>query len=313
MSTVHRRSSRFGLRLTRTVCRNVLLAAFAAIGSVAHAGAIFITGHDPDFHAQSEAGAQNLLRIGLNYARNGDGTTATNIGARPVLWIESDPVEDGGIPAGHRFGLTGLRSIGYLAVGEMGVPTEGYYEFHDADELTAAFWTTVTTANYSAIGVASTFGGILRLSELTNLNNHTAAITAFFNSGGGIFAAAEGTEGSLAYVATDGFFNWIPISVPASSTPAPPYSVTAAGSALGLVDGDVDSASHSYFNSDGGLDVISRDAAGRIMTLAGVRIIGGGGGGFMGVPEPGALALLVGALPLLLLRRRRNAAAPTTH
>ena len=305
MTSPHPGTSTFRSRVARTVGRSLLLAAVAAIGSVANAGAIFITGHDPDFHAQTgaEPGAQNLLRIGLNYARNGDGSTTTNTTAKPVLWIESDPAEDGGIPGGHRFGLDGLRNIGYLAVGESGSPTQGRYEFHDADELTNAFWATVTTANYSAIGVASTFGGILRKAELTNLNNHVAAITAFFNNGGGIFAAAEGTEGALGYVATDGFFNWIPISVPASSTPAPPYAVTAAGLTLGLVNGDVQSPSHSYFNSDGGLDVISRDSAGRIMTLAGIRRIGDDGG-FMGVPAPGALGLLAGMLPLLLLRRR---------
>ena len=90
--------------------------------------------------------------------------------ALPVLWIESDPSEDGGIPTGHRFGLNGLRNIGYRAVGEGGAAPEGRYVFKDADELTDAFWDTVTTDNYSAIGVASTFGGILRRAELDNLN-----------------------------------------------------------------------------------------------------------------------------------------------
>jgi len=286
----------------------LLMLALTLHASTAWAGAIFVTGHDPDFHAQggAEPGAQNLLRIGLNYARNGDGTTATNTAALPVLWIESDPAEDGGIPSGHRFGLNGLRNIGYLADGEIGVATEGRYVFKDADELTDAFWDTVLPTSYSAIGVASTFGGILRKAELDNLNAHAADITDFFNAGGGIFAAAEGTEGNLGFVSTDGFFDWIPISVPSSSTPAPPYSVTPFGSSLGLTDGDVSSPSHSFFNADGGLDVVSLDSSSRIMTLAGIRNIDGGG--FTQVPEPSTLTLFAFGLAGLgfMTRRRRR-------
>ena len=34
----------------------------------AWSGPIFLTGHDPDFHAQSSDGAQNLLRAGQGFA-----------------------------------------------------------------------------------------------------------------------------------------------------------------------------------------------------------------------------------------------------
>jgi hypothetical protein len=161
--------------------------------SMALAGAIFITGHDPDFHAQTgaEPGAQTLLRTGLNYARNGDGTVGTNAAALPVLWIESNPATDGGIPSGHRFGLDGLRNIGYRAVGEAVAAPEGRYVFANAATLTNAFWATVTTANYSAIGVASTFGGILRQAELSNLNAHAADIAAFSSSRRAAFSAGS--------------------------------------------------------------------------------------------------------------------------
>jgi hypothetical protein len=268
--------------------------AYCLSTGTAVAGAIFITGHDPDFHAQgsAEPGAQNLLRIGLNYARNGDGTVTSNPAALPILWIESDPAEDGGIPGGHRFGLDGLRNIGYRAVGELGAAPEGRYVFADADMLTNAFWATVTTASYSAIGVASTFGGILRQAELDNLNGHTAEIAAFFNAGGGIFAAAEGSEGANLAPA-GGYFNWIPIAAASATSAAPPYSVTAFGATLGLTNGDVSSPSHSHFESDGGLDVVSRDNLGRIMTLADVTTITDGG---FGAPEPGSLALVSLAL-----------------
>jgi hypothetical protein len=282
-----------------------ILAGVVAIGmgyilstGMALAGAIFITGHDPDFHAQGDVGAQKLLRTGLNYARNGDGTVGTNAAALPVLWIESNPVTDGGIPSGHLYGLNGLRAIGYRAVGEAGDTTEGRYVFANAAMLDAAFWATVTTTNYSAIGVASTFGGILRQAELDNLNAHSAEIATFFNAGGGIFAAAEGSEGAN-LAPNGGYFGWIPIAAGSATSAAPPYSVTPFGAGLGLANGDVASPSHSHFVSSGGLNIVSRDAQSRIMTLAGVTTIGPNGG--FGVPEPGTLPLLL--LAMLVLGR----------
>jgi hypothetical protein len=260
--------------------------------STGNAGPIFITGHDPDFHAQGgEPGAENLLRIGLNYARNG-GSVASNPGALPVLWIESDPAR-WGMPGGHRFGLDGLRNIGYRAVGEAGAAPEGRYVFADADDLSSAFWATVTPSNFSAIGVASTFGGTLRQAELDNLNAHTAEIAAFFNAGGGIFAAAEGSEGANLAPA-GGYFGWIPVTAASSTSASPPYSVTAFGASLGLTDTDVSSPSHSHFDSTGGLNIVSVDAQGRTMTLAGIaRIGGGGGGGFTSAPEAGSSFFLL--------------------
>jgi len=286
----------------RLVARVTVVAlGYCLCTSTAVAGAIFITGHDPDFHAQTSAepGAQTLLRTGLNYARNGNGTVASNPAALPVLWIESNPATDGGIPGGHRFGLNGLRNIGYLAVGEVGVAPEGRYVFANAATLTDAFWATVTTANYSAIGVASTFGGILRQAELDNLNGHSADIATFFNAGGGIFAAAEGSEGAN-LAPLGGYFGWIPITAGSATSAAPPYSVTAFGAGLGLTNGDVASPSHSHFVSDGGLNVVSRDNLSRIMTLAGVTTITPGGG--FGVPEPGTLALLLLAIGIAASR-----------
>ena len=271
-----------------------------------YGGAIFITGHDPDFHAQGEPGAANLLRIGLNYSRNG-GSVVSNPGALPVLWIESDPADFGGVPGGHRFGLDGLRTIGYLAVGEPGVASEGRYVFADAADLTSAFWATVTPANFSAIGVASTFGGTLRQAELDNLNGHSADIATFFNAGGGIFAAAEGHEGADLAPA-GGYFDWIPVTAASTTSAAPPYSVTPFGASLGLTDNDVSSPSHSHFTSASGLNIVSLDSNGDIMTLASVTTIGGGG---FSVPDFSSSFLLFGTGLVALWTARRALRTPS--
>ncbi|MBV1879564.1 MAG: hypothetical protein KUG79_18120 [Pseudomonadales bacterium] len=56
------------------------------------AGPVFITGHDPDFHAQLETGAQNLLKIGLDYATTNTTFTTTE----KFLWVESRMPPPGG-------------------------------------------------------------------------------------------------------------------------------------------------------------------------------------------------------------------------
>src|SRR6185503_1332503 len=58
-------------------------------------GPIFLTGHDPDFHAQDDAGARRLLTKAVTYVRHGS--------SLPMLWVESRIVT----PAGHRVGKNG--------------------------------------------------------------------------------------------------------------------------------------------------------------------------------------------------------------
>ena len=63
------------------------------------AGKIFLTGHDPDFHARApNVGAQNLLQIGLDFATNG----TTNSVTEKFLFVTARPADLGGIPIGHR-------------------------------------------------------------------------------------------------------------------------------------------------------------------------------------------------------------------
>jgi hypothetical protein len=222
-------------------------------------GPIFITGHDPDFHAQGEAGARRLLVKAVEYVRHGS--------PLPFLWVESRIQP----PTGHRVGKNGLRAIGLV---------EGADFIHmNAAELAAQTtgWWESLASRYSAIAVASDFGGLLTQAELDQLNAHRDDITRFVNSGGGLLALSEGGGG--ARLTTHDRFGFLPIDVDSTGNAVPPYTVTSYGqNEFGLIDSDVNSPSHSHFNADFGLNVVSLSApTGQIMTLAGkARITDGG-------------------------------------
>lgn len=222
-------------------------------------GPIFITGHDPDFHAQGEAGARRLLAKALEFVRHGS--------SQPFIWVESRISP----PAGHLIGKNGLISLGL---------TEGVDFVHlNGAQLGGqpASWWDSLASSYSAIAVASDFGGLLTQAELDQLNAHRGDIADFVNGGGGLLALSE--SGTGARLTTRDHFGFLPIDVVSTANAAPPYVVTSYGQTeLGLINADVNSPSHSHFNEDFGLNVVSRSQpTGQIMTLAGkVRITGGG-------------------------------------
>ena len=86
-----------------------------------------------------------------------------------------------------------------------------------------------------------------------------------------------------------------------------PFFVTPYGfTTFGLVNTDLNSATHNSFGLVGGLNIVDTDSAGNATTLAGVVNIDGGG--FTPVPEPSTLALFVTGLAGLgfMMRRRRS-------
>ena len=123
---------------------------------VVSAGPVFLTGHDPDFHAQGSAGAKNLLNIALSFVTGG--TYNLNDGNK-FLWVESRIGDPGlpSLPGGHLIGENGLGAIG-LTLGT-------HYDRANAAELP-----TVNFSNYTAIAIASSFGGLLRRVELDELS-----------------------------------------------------------------------------------------------------------------------------------------------
>lgn len=263
--------------------------AFAA-GAV-HAGPVFLTGHDPDFHAQGQLSGQKQLNVALKYVTGG----SYNDGSTKFLWVESSKAAT----SGHRVGFLGLGSIGVGA--------------GNVDRVDAAGIGAVDFSHYSAIVVASSFGGMLTSAEINALILRSADIKTFVNAGGGLAAFAE----CFATAACDGSnlsdpttpFGYLPITVTSVDTVAP-YTVTAFGAGLGLTNTDVsDCCTHNSFGAIGGLSIVDFDTLGVATTLAGNVHIGGGG--FTGTPEPATWAMLVSGFGLVgaALRRRRASVA----
>jgi cysteine-rich repeat protein len=216
------------------------------------AGPIFLTGHDPDFHAQSETGARNLLRVSLDFVTGGTFDLADG---NKFLWVESRISP----PGGHRIGENGLAAIGL---------TRGVHY----DRANAAEFAGVDLSQYTAIAIASSFGGLLTRAELDTLIARKGDIADFVDDGGGLFASAECFPcGSnlLGGATAPALFGFVPVEV-VSIVPAPPFTVQPFGTELGLVDSDVNSPTHNSFADAAGLEIVDTDAAGNPTSLAAV-------------------------------------------
>ena len=236
----------------------------AADDGVDDGGPVFLTGHDPDFHAQFDAGARNLLRAGLSFVTNGtynlagDGDSDSDDDGTKFLWVESRIPT----PGGHRIGEDRLGDIGLT----LGI----HYDRANAAELAA-----VDFSDYTAIAIASSFGGLLTRAELDALIARAADIEDFINEGGGLFASSEcfpcGANLLGPPVPAPNLWGYLPVAV-SSIGVATPFTVTAFGAAppFNLVNGDINSPSHNSFGLIGGLTPIDLDNAGNPGALAGI-------------------------------------------
>ncbi|MBX9582871.1 MAG: hypothetical protein K2X87_21395 [Gemmataceae bacterium] len=246
----------------------------------ASAGSIFLTGHDPDFHAYlggNPSGAANINRAAIGFVTDPVFNPYTAGGINKFLFVESSISP----PGGHVNGVNGILASGYVQGTD--------FDFADASTLNAALDQLGT--QYNAIVIASDFGGVLTQAELDILNARKVDLINFLNSGGGLYAMAE--SGPPNGLTTGGQFGFLPFVVASAALDQfeSGNTLTPFGASLGLTDADINgNASHNIFTGIGGLSVVDRDPNGNILTIAGrVQV--------SLVPEPMSLTLAaVGAV-----------------
>ncbi|MBI4430828.1 MAG: PEP-CTERM sorting domain-containing protein [Candidatus Omnitrophica bacterium] len=259
------------------------------------AGSIFLTGHDPDFHATiggNAAGARNIINAAINFVNNVAFNPFAAVGK--LLFVESK----GAVPGGHTRGVNGIVASGY---------TNGVdFDHHDFTTLGGALDNLGSV--YSAIVVASDFGGLLRQAELDILNARSADIISFLNAGGGLFAMAEGNSGAH-LTPNGGWFGYLPFvaTSTAFNQDESGIAVTAFGAGLGLTNGDVNgNFSHNIFLGDFGLNAVDIDRFGQILSVAGRGQVDEGGVNQGVIPEPATFILLgIGMAGASFLKRAK--------
>lgn len=264
-------------------------------------GSIFLTGHDPDFHAiegGNAAGAQHINQAAIDFIMDPAFNTFVAGGNQHFLFVECDTCT---APGGHVDGVPGLTA----SAG--GFPAGTSFETHGAADGLAAELNQLGT-KYSAIVIGSDFGGMLTQAELDLLNADSGGIINFLNSGGGLYAMAETTPAQSG-LANSGFFGFLPFVVSTSpvSEAETGNTVTAFGAGLGLTNADINgNFSHNVFTSTGGLNIVDIDQGGEILSLAGRGVVSTGG--VSSVPEPGSISLLASVLLLAGAFARRKIA-----
>jgi hypothetical protein len=272
---------------------STLLLLTSCFSGLSWAGSIFLTGHDPDFHAfvgGNAAGAQAINQAAINFITDPgfNPYTATD---HKFLFVESSISP----PSGHVDGVNGIIDSGYT------LGTD--FDRVDASGLNAALDSLGST--YDAIVIASDFGGILTQAELNILDARSADIITFLNSGGGLYAMAEGNNGA-GLTPDGGWFGFLPFIVTAAdlNQGESGFTVTPFGASLGLTASDINgNASHNIFTSTGGMSIVDQDPNGDILSLATRSTVTVGGV----APEPSTMLLFgSGSLSLLFLIRRRR-------
>jgi hypothetical protein len=154
---------------------SLALGAIALSAMPLSAGSIFVTGHDPDFHAQSgnTTEAQDIIDNALTFARDGSDL--------PILLLESNTSNNS--LGDHLDSEVGLEDSGYTANAASG---GNHYV-----KVNAAQFATVNLSLYSALFVPSDHGGSLTGNDLQAFDARSADILTYLNAGGGLVALAE--------------------------------------------------------------------------------------------------------------------------
>jgi hypothetical protein len=249
-----------------------------------NAGNVFLSGHDPDFHAllgSNALGAQDLIERGLSFVRDGD--------PAPILLLESGT--DNLALGDHSDSEQGLIASGYTS----GSMPGNHYVKVSADQFA-----TTDLSLYSALFVPSDHGGTLTGSDLAALDGRAADIAAYLAAGGGLIAFAEdGNRVPAPGNPQPQNYAFVPLSLTSGALGQAEagFTLSPFGTSLGLASTDINgNASHSFFSTTGGLNPVDFDAAGDIISIAGTV-----------VPEPStALLVGLGLIVAVAALRRRN-------
>lgn len=197
-------------------------------------------------------------------------------GVNKFLFVESQISP----PGGHVDGLSGLAASGYT----LGT------DFNLATAATLNTELNQLGSTYSALVVASDFGGILTQAELNILNTRSPDILSFLNAGGGLYAMAESNTTGL--TPGGGQFGFLPFATTSTTIGyCGPISVTPFGAGLGFTSFST-CADHNDFTGTFGLSIVDTiPSTGQIISLAGRGTVNPRG---VAVPEPSS-ALLLGA------------------
>jgi hypothetical protein len=224
--------------VTRTRCLVALVTALGvlALAPSASAGRLVESGHDIDFHCGGSQNRQcHFVKVVVSYIRGGAPTPS-----KPLLVLDRDP--------------TGTNTPDVASAVNKAFGT-GVVPMTVVDPRSAAFATTpIDTAHFSAIFIASDLncggcdlnetpsGGVAQTPDSTAIAGRTDDISAFFRSGGGIFAGAgdvdSGGFGGNTFDTTHlPYYSFLATS--GAGAAGGPFSLTSIGVALGITTDDL--------------------------------------------------------------------------
>lgn len=226
-----------------------------------HKGRVFVTGHDPDYHAYmgpNKLGAQHIVQRAITYVTAGK--------PNPKLLLVTDLRNPGGDQSDPRLGM---KASGFSSfdVADYGSNAPGVLDLKR-----------VNFTKYDAVVVSSSTGGWLRQDELDILNTRSTDLNLYVNNGGGIVAFNEVGERQGGYPGTShNLYAFVP-SIGNNTLISKQFqeeevgfNLTKTGVAMGLSGNDINgNYLHSIFVKTGGIgmNIIDQDAAGRIASLS---------------------------------------------
>jgi VPDSG-CTERM motif len=212
----------------------MMVASVSLMAGAAHAGNLFLTGHDVDFH-----GGQNGFDAQvLKYLRGADQAGVGGLAAATytVSFIGSGV---GSASLSAALGSGAITTGGITGAGGSAVTIAGYApaRYYDTDTMTAADWTTALAGGALVILSHTSCGGCdLSDAGVTAVNAHALAIQAALTAGLDIWANTSGSNAS--------YYGFLPASstaTGASISSSTGFLATAAGGTgpggIGLSDG----------------------------------------------------------------------------